>query len=214
MENKKTILTSSFDRFLKLLKTKGPQTSAAIAAELGITGEGARFQLLKLLDEGLVETETASKGKGRPYQLWRLTSKGNHYFPDMHADFSAQLLTTITEVLGQDAMSTLILAREKSTIEKYSQQISILPDLRLKIATLCELRNMEGYLAEWVQDEEGFILIENHCPINSAAKSCDGICQSELNVIKTVLGETVNVTRTHHILAGERRCAYRITSKP
>src|SRR5215216_401026 len=84
LENYKLNITASFDKFLKLLKTRGPQSSSQLSMELGMTVEGARFQLTKLAEEGIVEVAVESKGVGRPTQVWKLTDKGNQYFPDKH----------------------------------------------------------------------------------------------------------------------------------
>ena len=54
-------------------------------------------------------------------------------------------------------------------------------------------------------------LNENHCPICSAAKACSGLCKNELDVFQSALGATVKVERVDHILAGSRRCSYKIT---
>ena len=56
----------------------------------------------------------------------------------------------------------------------------------------------------------GYLLVENHCPICSAAAQCQGLCAAELAVFRAVLGPDVDVERTDHILAGARRCAYRV----
>ena len=79
-----------------------------------------------------------------------------------------------------------------------------------KIARLAELRNSDGYLAEWDKDDEGFILIENHCPICAAAQRCADICDAEMNTFKEIFGDNVSVERIDHIIAGARRCAYKI----
>jgi predicted ArsR family transcriptional regulator len=58
--------------------------------------------------------------------------------------------------------------------------------------------------------EGSMLLIENHCPITSAAKSCNLLCRSELEVFKTLLGPAVSVERVEHLMQGDRRCAYRV----
>jgi predicted ArsR family transcriptional regulator len=55
-----------------------------------------------------------------------------------------------------------------------------------------------------------FVLLENHCPICAAATACQGFCSSELELFRSVLGPSVTVERTEHIVGGDRRCAYRI----
>ena len=66
-------------------------------------------------------------------------------------------------------------------------------------------------MAEVRNGEDGaFLLIENHCPVCRAAAACTGLCAAELSVFQAVLGIDVEVTRGDHILAGARRCAYRV----
>ncbi|PJI50782.1 MarR family transcriptional regulator, partial [Methylobacterium radiotolerans] len=40
-----------------------------------------------------------------------------------------------------------------------------------------------------------------------------GFCRSELELFRKVLGEGVQVDREEHILAGARRCAYRVSKR-
>lgn len=210
MENYKLPVTTSFDKFLRLLKTRGPQPSSMLAKELGITVEGARFQLTRLAEEGLVQATTLSKGVGRPTQIWDITDKGNKRFPDGHAEFSLQLIDSMREVLGQEAVDAVINLREKKANGKYIEALKDVQGLEEKIARLAELRNSDGYFAEWDKEEDGFILIENHCPICAAAHRCADLCDAELNTFKEIFGGQVSVERVDHIIAGSRRCAYKI----
>ena len=76
-----------------------------------------------------------------------------------------------------------------------------------------DLRSAEGYMAELQRDQAGFLLVENHCPICVAAKACQGFCRSELQLFRAALGPAVAVERSEHLVAGARRCAYRITAR-
>jgi len=81
-----------------------------------------------------------------------------------------------------------------------------------KIKALARQRTAEGYMAEAVPEKRGaYLLIEHHCPICEAARSCTGLCDSELEVFQKSLGEGVRVERTQHLLSGGARCVYRIT---
>src|SRR5262245_14778728 len=90
------------DRFLVLLKTRGPQTAAELGKATGVTGEAARQQLVRLAADGLVVATTEPRGVGRPAQLWSLTEAGNARFPDAHAELTAQLLRSIRVQLGEE----------------------------------------------------------------------------------------------------------------
>lgn len=66
-------------------------------------------------------------------------------------------------------------------------------------------------MSEWSRQDDGsWLLVENHCPICAAATVCQGFCRDELSLFRDLLGDRVSVNRGDHILAGARRCAYRI----
>jgi len=199
------------EKAIQILKVKGPQPLTVIAAELGITTEGARFQLLKLTNEGLVEATTVAKGRGRPQQIWSLTQQGHCRFPDMHAEVTVKLIKLMRETLGEAAVQAVITANEKSNTHKYLNELEGLPDIEGRLRKLVEIRNEEGYMAEYTKENGDYLFIENHCPICAAATACQGFCKAELNTFQSILGQDVEVKRIDHILAGARRCAYRVT---
>ncbi|CAN7244278.1 transcriptional regulator [Rhizobium leguminosarum] len=204
---------SPANRILILIKTDGPQLAAAIGDALGISGEAARQQLSKMAEEGLVEPVTvAAAGRGRPRQLWHLTASGNRQFPDGHAELTANLLGTLVEQLGPAALDTVISAREAETLQRYREELSSADNLPTRVEALAGIRSREGYMADHWQEADGsFMLVENHCPICAAATACAGFCRSELETFRAVLG--ARIERSDHILAGARRCAYRITPR-
>jgi predicted ArsR family transcriptional regulator len=211
LENYRPITKATADKFLQLLKTKGPQSAAMLAAALRMTGEGARLQLLKLAEEGLVVSATTSRGVGRPVQIWDLTPLGHAHFPDTHVELTLQLIETIRQELGEAALEKIVAARELQQQEKYIKALSGITGLAERLNQFATIRSSEGYLAEWREEGEGFVFIENHCPICCAATQCVNICQSELKTFKTIMGDEVDVKRVDHIVAGDRRCVYEIT---
>lgn len=198
------------DRFLMLLKTKGPQPASILAKELGITGEGARLQLMKLMDEGLIQSTAVSKGVGRPTTVFSLSESGNARFPDMHAELTVQLLHAIEEALGPDALTAVMEARKKASEQRYLGEITGVESIEERLDRLTQIRSQEGFMAEWKKDEEGYLFIENHCPVCAAAKNCSTFCRTEMSTFKWILGEDVVISRIDHIIAGARRCSYRI----
>ncbi|MGD8426489.1 MAG: transcriptional regulator [Balneolaceae bacterium] len=199
------------ERALLILKTDGPQSVKALAGEMGVTVEGARFHLLKLEKEGLVASESVAEGRGRPKQIWSLTRKGHNRFPNAHADLTVNLIEMMRETLGQNAVDDVIKANEERILSRYSEEMKELEDLEKRIEKLASIRSREGYMADYKKDEEGYLFVENHCPICSAAETCQGFCKAELEVFQQVLGKEASVERVEHIVKGARRCAYRIT---
>ncbi|NIG57457.1 metalloregulator ArsR/SmtB family transcription factor [Chitinophaga sp. Cy-1792] len=196
-----------------ILKTKGPLPLTTLAASLSVTTEGARFQLQKLAAEGLVKASTVAKGRGRPQQIWSLTEKGEARFPDTHADLTVRLIQSIRDTLGEAALDAVIISQQKNSIRKYNHELSQYHTLEEKVKGLAEIRDNEGYMAEYTKDEEGYLLIENHCPVCAAATTCQGFCKAELESFRQVLAKEAKVTRIDHIISGARRCAYRISPR-
>jgi predicted ArsR family transcriptional regulator len=210
LENSGGPAQSVSDRLLTLLKTRGPQQASDAGKVLGTTGEAARQQFVKLAKEGLVEAVAETRGVGRPVQLWHLTAAGNARFPDTHSELTVQLLRTVRDKLGEQAIELLIDTREQETRINYKQAMIGATDLQERVARLTAIRCREGYMAESRLQEDGsFLLVENHCPICAAAAVCQGFCRAELSIFTEVL--QAQVERSEHILAGARRCAYRIS---
>jgi predicted ArsR family transcriptional regulator len=197
------------ERLMMLLKTRGPLQAADLGHLLGTSGEAARQQCVKLAKEGLLAAQATANGVGRPIQRWQLTAAGHARFPDTHAELTVHLLRMVRGSLGEAALETLMTVREAETRESYQQAMAGAETLEARLARLVALRSREGYMAEYHLQEDGsYLLVENHCPICAAAASCQGFCRSELAVFREVL--QAGVERSEHILAGARRCAYRI----
>ncbi|MFH6956736.1 helix-turn-helix transcriptional regulator [Flavobacterium aquidurense] len=198
------------NKILMLLKMRGPLTALEIAYELKITKEGVRQQLVKLVEEELIQPQEESKGVGRPQKTFSLTVNGNAKFPDTHAELTLKLITIISS-MGKNTLDDVINIYEETGKKKYHDEIDTIDNLEEKLEKLVEIRTREGYMAEYSKNDEGYLLVENHCPICAAATICQGFCSSELNTFKSVLGNKVIINRVSHIVSGERRCAYQIT---
>jgi predicted ArsR family transcriptional regulator len=202
---------ASADRVLGVIKRRGPQRAADLGKALGVTAEAARQQLLLLAAAGLVASTPRKRGVGRPSLLWSLTATGHARFPDTHAELTVQIIGAIRGTLGEAALDRIIRRRETETRRTYRVALDGARTLSARVERLAEIRAREGYMAEWRRDGDGFLLVENHCPICTAAAACQGFCRSELDVFRDVLGRDAVVERIEHLLAGARRCAYRIT---
>lgn len=205
-------MRSTIDEILLLLKTRGPQSAADVGERLSISRQAARQHLENLAASGLVAFTTEHKGVGRPVRAWALTELGHQRFPDTHARMTVELLGNIRTEFGEEGLSRLISRRERQVRAAYDKSLAKRASLESRVAGLAALRTAEGYMADWSKQPDGsFILIENHCPICAAAKTCQGFCRSELALFRKVLD--ARVERSEHLLDGARRCAYRIDPK-
>src|SRR3546814_630045 len=202
-------------RILFRLKTRGALAIAELGAAVGITSEAVRQLLVKAEAEGLVAYDDRREGRGRPKRLWRLTEAGHARFPDRHAELTVGLLDAVQAEFGDDGLDRLIARRELQQRTAYRSITARVRSLEGKVRALAEQRDREGYMAEWRREDGGdYVLIENHCPICAAAATCQKLCRSELEIFRDVLGTEVRVERTDHVLAGGRRCAYRVSRAP
>jgi predicted ArsR family transcriptional regulator len=205
-------MRGSADDILLHLKTRGPTQTLGVAAALGVSRQAARQHLEKLFADGLVEYAEERAGVGRPRRAWSLSAKGHARFPDSHALMTLELIDAAREEFGESGLDRLVARRERATAAAYDRALAGAAGLEEKLVRLAAVRVGEGYMAEWRKLDDGaYLLIENHCPICAAAAACQGFCRSELAQFHALLAPA-RVERVEHILAGARRCAYRITN--
>ncbi len=202
-------LSPSKRRIVDALKRR-PLTGPELAGLFELTPEAVRQHLSDLAEHGLIRSsQRASSGVGRPPVEWSLTDLALDLFPDRHADLTVSLITSIRSAIGETGLDAVVAERTAEQLRDYRGRLRGVDD---KVVALAALRSDEGYMAEVTEapDGNGRLLIEHHCPICDAAKVCQGLCRSELELFQAALGSRVTVTREQHLLAGDERCVYRI----
>lgn len=201
------------DKILHKIKREGAISARVLADEMGLTTMGIRQHLQAMEDEGLVDFSDIRVKVGRPTRHWSLTAEGHRRFADSHGDLAISVIDSVESLFGEAGLKKVIGQREEKTLQHYREALKDCHNLKAKLETLAYLRESEGYMAELQETEEGFLLIENHCPICKAAKRCPALCQSEQNIFRTVLGDDYLVTREEHIIEGQRRCTYKVQTR-
>lgn len=205
-------LAESQIKILERLKTRGPQSVRILATQLGMTTMGVRQHLAELQKRELVkQTEEARQTRGRPVHLWKLTATGHQQFPNGHEQVALELITTLQADLGQTHLNKLVDARSQRLQTRYEKALEKSgPALEDKVRVLTDLLDGDGFMTEVRLLPDGWLLIENHCPVCSAAQKCPQFCQSELEMFRSLLANYADVERVDHLFAGGRRCAYKI----
>jgi len=205
--------SKSQQHILQRLKMRGPQSVKILAKQLDMTSMGARQHLAELLSKGYVsQTREAKQNRGRPVHLWKLTQKGHQHFPDSHCHVTLELIEVMRDNFGADGLNRLVDERSSKVATQYRKALATRPaDLQSQIEHLAELRTAEGYMAEIRLLPDGWLLIENHCPIYTAAEACPQFCHAELTLFQDLFTGSARVARRDYLLAGARRCAYKIT---
>jgi len=197
---------------VKLLKTEGALDSAKLAKRLRVTPMAVRQHLYALQKEKMVNAEERPVPLGRPAKFWKLTREADRLFPDAYAELSVALIDAVGETFGSSGVDRLLQTRLARQKREYAARIDRDAPLSKKLQQLAQIRSDEGYMAEvHAEGPKAFIFLENHCPICAAATACQGLCATEIELFQAFLGPEVKISRTEHIIDGERRCAYRMT---
>src|SRR5262245_7708396 len=196
---------------VKILKTEGAMDSARLARRLQLTPMAVRQHLYALQREKLVTSDERPVPLGRPAKHWRLTRDADRLFPDAYAELNVALLDAVGKTFGAEGLQRVLESREAQQRADYAREIPSSGPLKERLQQLVRIRTREGYMAEVRADgPDKFLFIENHCPICAAAAKCQGICSTELDLLRSALGPDVSVERTEHIVSGDRRCTYQV----
>ena len=205
-------LTDAKRRIIERLKRAESATASELAGEFGLTDTAIRQHLEALEPSGWSPAAQGSAaGRGRPPVNWRLTPMAAELFPDRHADLTVELIQSIRQSLGEDALGDVIRTRRERQLAAYRELIDPAANVAVKVRRLADIRTAEGYVAEASSDGDTLVLTEHHCPIRDAAGVCLGLCTAELELFREALGDGVTIERDQHLLTGAQRCSYRIT---
>ena len=207
-------ITESQRRILQQLKIRGAQSVKILSNQLTMTTMGIRQHLTDLEEKGLIKpTREERQTRGRPVRLWKLAGPGHQTFTDGNAQLALELLDLIRDLHGENALNGLLIARNTKIQEGYSSKLRN-TDIELsdKIKNLAEIRSSEGYMCEVRLLPDGWLFIENHCPIYLATKHCEQFYHSELYCFQNLFDGVAKVQRVDHIYKGARRCAYKISA--
>jgi DeoR family suf operon transcriptional repressor len=205
------------DILYHLLK-QGRSTAQELADCLNITPQAIRRHLKDLEEEGLIEHQVVQVRTGRPNYSYQLSREGRSQLPDRYDDFALSLLDTLAETVGRDQVNIILQKQWERKALEYRDRLGQ-GSLQERVANLVELRQAEGYMAEWhlVEPDDStptprFIITEYNCAISHVAESFPSICGHELEMFALAL-QDCQVERTHWLVNGEHRCGYLIQAK-
>lgn len=200
-----------------LLK-QGRSTAQELADSLNISPQAIRRHLKDLEEEGLIEHQVVQARTGRPNYYYQLSREGRSQLPDRYDDFALSLLDTLAETVGRDQVNIILQKQWERKALEYRDRLGQ-GTLQERVANLVELRQAEGYMAEWhlVEPDNAtaaprFVVTEYNCAISHVAESFPSVCGHELEMFALAL-QDCKVERTHWLVNGEHRCGYLIQSK-
>lgn len=211
---------STKEDILSYLLKHGHASAQDVADYCKISVQAVRRHLKDLEEEGLILHEAVQAGMGRPNYLYQLSSKGRDRLPGQYDHFALSLLGTLAETVDKEQFSDILRKQWERKVLEYQAYVGR-GSLQERVARLVELRQAEGYMAEWhlIEPESSqesasprFVITEYHCAISQIAESFPSVCEHELDMFQQAL-QDCRVERTHWLVNGEHRCGYLIQTK-
>lgn len=212
---------STKDDILQYLLKRGSATAQELAEALAISPQATRRHLKDLAAEALIEYRSVQTGMGRPQHHYSLSRRGRDRFPQRHGEFAVSFLDTLVETVGEEQVSVVLRKQWERKARNYRDRIGQ-GSLLERVANLVQLRQAEGYMAEWyrvsplgdnpagtLREREQYILAEHNCAIAEVAESFPSVCGHELEMFAAILPDCT-VERTQWLNNGEHRCGYLI----
>jgi DeoR family suf operon transcriptional repressor len=197
---------------LNLIKRQGPLDSLAVAEALALTPAAIRLQLARLEEDGLLvhrDEVPQGAGRGRPRQVYELTSAAEALYPKRYGDLTTELLG----YLGGPDASQVDQLFEQRRLRRVAGALPRTANLPFddQVTALTTILDEDGYLADAEKLPDGsWRITEHNCAILTVAHGFSQACTSELAFIRDALpGATVR--RVAHLMDGAHVCAYVVT---
>ncbi|RJP34959.1 MAG: winged helix-turn-helix transcriptional regulator [Candidatus Omnitrophota bacterium] len=193
-----------------LLKKNGRMTARQIGEALGITPMGARQHLIAMEKDNLILSEFVRQKAGRPTLYYTLSQDSQDYFPQNYVALVLNLLKGLEELDGREKINEVLQLRREKLMKAYLPQMKGLSNEE-KVRLLAELRERDGYMAEFELKDGLLILKEHNCPIFSVAKEYPEVCRLELELFRELLD--CPIERAEHLINDQHACVYKILNK-
>lgn len=196
-------MESKREAILAFLKTHGQATLAEIASHLEVSKQGALRHLDMLQEDGLATVAQAEPhGRGRPENVYRLTSAAVGHFPDGHRELTTELIDFMTN----EQLKRFFERRAARLEAEYAPRLAGL-DFETRVRELAKLATEHGHMAEVVELGDGGLAIRHcNCPIQDIAARTGLPCLNEQQMYERLLG--VDVTRTTWMAENADDCTY------
>lgn len=204
-----------------LLKTKQGLTIDEISESLQITRTAVRQHLSALERMGYLEPGELVSTRGRPSQVYRLTSKGHDLFPKQYSWFSEVLIQAIEKEKGSEGLKEFMDQLGASIASSLGDKVKG-ETLSLRTAQTVEIMNELAYEAQVASvqkpsthkesaenKEDSPTAIEaTNCVYHGLAARHPEVCRFDLALISKLTQS--KVTHEKCILRGENICRFHL----
>ena len=137
-----------------------------------------------------MSTIKKSRGRGRPPHVYQLTDEANGLFPTTYANFAVGLMHEVAKFNGPGFINKVFRGRMKSQLQTYQQRLQG-KTLSERVKELARIRDEEGYMARFDENENDYVLTEHNCPIALIAQEYPHVCEIETALFRQSLDAKV-----------------------
>jgi predicted ArsR family transcriptional regulator len=176
-------------QIVMLLRRRGRHVNE-LAAELGVTDNAVRAQLLALERDGLVATSGSLPGTRKPHTLYSLTEQAEQHFPKPYEPLLRELLSVLASKLSTRRMDAVLRSVGRRLAEAFKPRATS-AIIRQRVQVALEVLGELGGLGEIVE-EDGKLLIRGcNCPLKAAVSAYPGSCRVAETMLEEIIGAPV-----------------------
>ena len=166
---------------------------------------GIKQHCLTLQRDGYLDTWRRPQKMGRPEMVYRLTRRAHDLFQADSNRFTLELLESVQQMYGSNAPEKLLYNLfEKKTASVREKIKGATVGERAK--SLARIRDLEGYMSQFVTDDGGPQILECHTPLQNILDKYPIIGRFEQEMFQQVLGTRVRRQETRN--SGLYECAF------
>src|SRR5699024_6814090 len=136
---------STKDKILMVLKKRHELSMKELVTYFTIAETAVRNQLNELLRKGFAHERVVKTEIGRPYYLYKLTSKGHEAFPNHNDQLTIQLWQDLKEAEEEAAVSRLLKTRQVREANEL-REVNPTDSFNNKIDQVIAYQEEKGYI--------------------------------------------------------------------
>jgi predicted ArsR family transcriptional regulator len=166
---------------------------------------GIKQHCLTLQRDGYLDTWRRPQKMGRPEMVYRLTRRAHDLFQADSNRFTIELLESVQQIYGPNGPEKLLynlFERKTASLKEKIKGATVAE----RAKSLAKVRDLEGYMSQFVIDEGGPQILECHTPLQNVLDKYQIIGRFEQEMFERVLGTRVRRQETRN--SGLYECAF------
>ena len=196
--------TQRLDIINSLKRTKGMSVNELVE-KMGMSYMGIKQHCITLHRDGYLDTWRRPQKMGRPEMVYRLTRRAHDLFQADSNRFTIELLESVQQIYGPNGPEKLLynlFERKTASLKEKIKGATVAE----RAKSLAKVRDLEGYMSQFVVGEGGPQILECHTPLQNVLDKYQIIARFEQEMFAQVLSTRVRRQETRN--SGLYECAF------